>query len=64
LSLRFYLLPFLIVEQYALTGLAALKIAPEAFPSESISVIDGAFQWNDKAFEVLLLFSLFINRSY
>lgn len=36
------------------TGLAALKIAPEVFPTESSSLIDGAFQWSDKIFETLL----------
>ena len=36
------------------TGLAALKISPEVFPGESSSLIDGSFQWSDKAFETLL----------
>lgn len=36
------------------TGLAALKFPSEVFPTESISLIDGSFQWSDKAFETLL----------
>lgn len=40
------------VEQYAPIGIAALKIPQEAYPTESFSVIDGNFQWSDRAFEV------------
>ena len=44
----------LIAEQYSLSGLAALRLSTEAFPTESLSVIDGNFQWSDRAFEVIL----------
>jgi len=40
--------------EHAVTGLAALQLPSEVFPAESISLIDSAFQWSDKAFETLL----------
>lgn len=42
------------VEHYTPTGLAALKIGSESYLTESVSVIDGSFQWSDKAIETLL----------
>jgi len=41
-------------EHYTLSGLAALRLPSEVLPKESINVIDGSFQWSDKAFESLL----------
>ncbi|XP_057302380.1 nonsense-mediated mRNA decay factor SMG9-like [Hydractinia symbiolongicarpus] len=38
----------------ALTGLAALKLPQDIYSSESTSIIDGSFQWSDRAFETLL----------
>ena len=41
-----------VVEHHIPTGLAALDISPEAYPSEAISLIDASFMWNEKPFEV------------
>lgn len=51
--IKFLLVVFLLAEQYLLSGLAALRLSAEAFPTESLSVIDGNFQWSDRAFEVM-----------
>ena len=42
----------LVVEHHIPTGLAALDISSEAYPSEAISLIDANFMWNEKPFEV------------